>query len=106
MKWSDGIRQSASHDLFGAGGNGIGGRQRTRWPDTATEFVHHLEDVVGEGRHVPFAIDFLHSPRSRVLALPRRSGEAKVPPAMVWRLTLSRRYSLVWFLSLANSVIG
>ena len=36
-----------------------------------------------------------HSPRRRDLAHPIRSSEANAPSAMVWRLTLSRRYSLV-----------
>ena len=47
VQWSDVIRQSASHDLFCAGGNGICGHQRTRWPDTASQFPHHLEGRCG-----------------------------------------------------------
>ena len=42
-------------------------------------------------------------PLRRDLAHPSRSKDAKIPSAIVWRLTLSRRYSLVWFLSLDNN---
>ncbi len=58
MQWSDGIHQSVPHGMVWAGCNGIGRRQWTRRPHTAAELAHHLEDVVGKGCHVSFAIDF------------------------------------------------
>ena len=46
-----------------------------------TQFAHHLEDIVREGRHVPFAIDF---PQSSQPCSAHPAGPEKRKPLQRW----------------------